>query len=226
MKRVITGISGLDSLVGGGFPQKSLVLLSGTSGTGKTVFGLQFLFNAAKDEPGIFFSFEDDVEKIKEIAGNFGWDAEKYEQEGKVRFLRYDPFRLEDIIEIIENNIREIGAKKVVIDSISAIGLYVRDPPELRRMVMQISNILRKNSCTALLTSEIISGKEAVSRFGVEEFVVDGVIVLHTSLVGGEYKRALSVRKMIATDHSMKVHPYRISSEGFMVYPKEVFKGQ
>lgn len=222
MNRVVTGISGLDSLLEGGIPEKSLILLSGTSGTGKTVFSLQFLYNNAKYEPGIFVSFEEDISKIKEMAEVFGWDIEGYESENKLRFLRYDPFRIEDILEVIENNIREIGAKRVVIDSISAIGLYMRDPPEIRRMVLQISNVLRKNSCTAVLTCDILAGKDTLSRFGVEEFVVDGVILLHNYLSEGEYQRAITIWKMPSTNHSKKIHPYKITGSGFVVYPKEV----
>ncbi len=221
MKRISTGINGLDNLLEGGIPEKSLILLSGTSGTGKTVFSLQFLYNASKYEPGIFVSFEEDISKIKEMAEVFGWDIDRYENENRLRFLRYDPFRIEDILEVIENNIREIGAKRVVIDSVSAIGLYMRDPPEIRRMILQISNVLRKNNCTAILTCDILSGKGTLSRFGVEEFVVDGVILLHNFLEHNEYKRALSIWKMPSTNHSRRIHPYNITKNGFIVSTKE-----
>ncbi|MBS3053086.1 MAG: AAA family ATPase [Candidatus Aenigmarchaeota archaeon] len=221
MKRITTGINGLDDLLEGGIPERSLILLSGTSGTGKTVFSLQFLYNVAKYEPGIFVSFEEDISKIKEMAEVFGWDIERYENENKLRFLRYDPFRIEDILEVIENNIREIGAKRVVIDSISAIGLYMRDPPEIRRMILQISNVLRKNNCTAVLTCDILAGKESLSRFGVEEFVVDGLVLLHNFLDKEEYKRSINIWKMPSTNHSRKIHPYSITKEGFTVHSGE-----
>lgn len=224
MERVRTGIPGLDGLIEGGIPQKSLVLLSGPSGAGKTIFGMQFLYNAASYEPGIFVSFEGDIERIRETAGAFGWqDLARYEKSGRLRFLRYDPFKLEDILEAVESNIKETGARRVVIDSISAIGLYVRDPPELRRMVLQISSILRKNDCTSLLVSEVLNSREALSRFGVEEFVVDGLLVLHNQLIGNEYERGLNIWKMHATNHSRKIHPYKITASGFVVNPKEAF---
>ena len=137
--------------------------------------------------------------------------------------LKYDPFKLEDIFELIESNIREIGATKVVIDSISALGIYVKDPPELRRMILEISKRLRKNCCTSLLISEILTGKESLSRFGVEEFVSDGVILLRNSLIGGEYRRGITVWKLRGTEHSRKVHPYKITKNGIVVYPDDVF---
>jgi KaiC/GvpD/RAD55 family RecA-like ATPase len=219
--RIKSGIDGLDNLTEGGFPEKDLVLLSGTCGAGKTVFGLQFLYSEASKEPGIYVSFEEALPQILSTAKTFGWDTQRLEKVNKLRFLKYDPFKLEDIFEIIESNIREIGARRVVIDSISALGIYVKDPTELRRMILQVSNMLRKNDCTSLLISEILSNENSLSRFGVEEFVSDGVILLHNVLVSGEYRRGLSVWKMRSTNHSKKIHPYRISQKGFVVYPSD-----
>jgi len=218
MKRISSGIKGLDGLIDGGIPENDLVLLSGACGAGKTIFGLQFIVSATKKEPGIFVSFEQEIPQIKLIASNFGWDIELLEKEGTIRFLKYDPFRLEDIMEVIENNIREIKAKRVVIDSISALGMHMPDAGELRRMIVLISNLLRKNGCTSLLISEVLNNG-TLSRFGVEEFVTDGVILMHNRLVRGDYKRVLTIWKMRLTDHSRKVHLYEIKDSGIVVYP-------
>lgn len=218
MKRISSGIKGLDDLIGGGIPEKDLVLLSGVSGAGKTVFGLQFLMSAAKTEPGIFVSFEQDISQLRIISEHFGWPVEKLEKENKFRLLRYDPFRLEDILEVIENNIREINAKRIVIDSISSLGIYINDAGELRRMILLISNLMRKNSCTSLLISEVTG--DGLSRFGVEEYLTDGVIHLSNKFVDGEYRRALTVWKMRLTNHSRKVHSYEITDSGISVSSK------
>ncbi|MFH0832599.1 MAG: ATPase domain-containing protein [Candidatus Aenigmatarchaeota archaeon] len=220
MNRIKTGITGFDKLVEGGIPEKDLILLSGRCGAGKTVFGLQFLFSSPEKEPGLFISFEEDLQQIKNTAMQLGWNADAYEKAGKIRLLRYDPFKLEDIFEIIENNIREINAKRVVVDSVSSLGTYVKDNSELRRMIMQISNMLRKNGCTSILTCEVLNDN-SLSRFGVEEFVADGVILLHNVLTAGEYRRGLSVWKMRVTNHSRKIHPYKITEKGFVVYPND-----
>lgn len=221
MLRIKSGITGFDELVEGGIPEKDLVLLSGPCGAGKTIFGTQLVYSHAEREPSIYVSFEEELPQIKSSAMEFNWNVGKLEKASKLRFLKYDPFRIEDIFEIIESNIRDIGARRVVIDSISALGIYVKDPTELRRMILQLSSMLRKNDCTSLLISEVLPSEHMLSRFGVEEFVSDGVILLHNLLVGGEYRRGVSVWKMRSTDHSRKIHPYRITQQGFVVYPDD-----
>ncbi len=217
-------MTGLDKLIGGGIPEKDIILLSGECGTGKSIFGMQFLVGSK--EPGIYLSFEDEVERIADTAAGFGWDIKALHKADKLRVLRYDPFKLEDIIEVAESYIREIKAKRVVLDSISALGMYLKDVPELRRMMLQMETVLRKNGCTALLVSEIIPGQSGISRFGVEEFVTDGVIVLRKYMAGGEYRRGLTVMKMRSTDHSNAIHSYDISGKGITVGAKMKFSNK
>lgn len=222
-ERVLTGISGIDELIGGGLIPNSLTLLTGTTGTGKTIASSQFIYSGVKDhdEPGAYISFEEPVENIKENCLNFGWDFDSLEKKDKVVFVRYDPFHVEDIYELIETNIKKIDAKRVVIDSISALGLYVRDIPDIRRMVFNISLLLRKLGCTSFLISETLPAQASLSRFGVEEFVTDNVIVLYYTRTGSQFSRSLAIWKMRGSDHSNKVHPYMISTKGITVYAKE-----
>ncbi len=218
MNRISSGIPGLDKIIGGGMPEKDIVLLSGECGSGKSIFGMQFL--TALGDRGIYVSFEDEVPKIVETAALFGWNIKALEKADKLRIFRYDPFKLEDIIEVVESQIREINAQKVVLDSVSAMGMYMKDVSEIRRMILQIENVLRKNNCTTLLISEIVPGKHGISRFGVEEFVTDGVIVMRKYLLNGEFKRGLTVVKMRGTEHSNAIHSYEISRKGITVGEK------
>ena len=214
VERISTGVSGLDVITEGGIPENGLVLLSGQSGTGKTIFGLQFLFSS--NDNGIYVSFEEPVEQIKDTAASFGWTDKKE----RIRFLKYDPFRIEDIFEIIEDNIRKTAARRVVIDSVSALGIYMRDSGDFRRAILQLSNMLRKNNCTSLLISEVVNTNK-ISRFGMEEFVTDGVIVLQNIFANSEYKRGINVWKLRNTDHSRRLHPYRITDKGIVVFPSD-----
>ena len=222
--RVVTGIDGVDELMNGGFLPGSLVLVTGTTGTGKTIFSSQFLYNGATKykEKGVYVSFEEPTDNIKEHGKKFGWDFDKLEKDGMIKFVRYDPYHIEDVYELIETQIKKLDAKRVVIDSISALGLYVRDSPELRRMIFNVALLLRKLNCTTILTSEILPDQKSLSRFGVEEFVADGIIVLYYLRTDSQYSRSTTVWKMRGTEHSHKLHPYVIeSNKGIVVYPKE-----
>ena len=217
--RVPSGIKGFDKLVNEGLPQGDAILLSGPAGIGKKIFGLQFLYSSAEKEPGIYLSFEEETEEIKKVARDFKMNIEKLEKAAKLRFLRYDPYKLEDLIEVIENQIREINAKRVVIDSVSILGIFMKDTADLRRQVLQLNRMLKKNGCTSLILSETYN--DNISRFGIEEFVCDGVILLHNILVNNDYRRGISVIKMRFTDHSKQIHPYKITPQGFIVFPNE-----
>jgi KaiC/GvpD/RAD55 family RecA-like ATPase len=214
MKRIPSGIEGLDKLIEGGIPENFTVLVGGGCGTGKTIFGLQFLCNP--NDTGIFVSFEEDLDQLRVIAKTFGWDIDKLEKQMKLRFLRYDPFRFEDVFELLESNIKEMNAHRIVLDSISSLGVYMRDISELRRTILLIQNLMKKNSCTAVLISEV-NQPDALSKFGVEEFVCDGVINLQNILSGSDYKRKMSIKKLRGTNHSTKVHEYFIEKGGIKV---------
>lgn len=223
MDRVKTGIPGLDEIMNGGIPKNQLVLLSGTCGTGKTTFCGQYVYNGLTkfNENGIFLSFEDMPENVKNNLRGFGWDFTSFEKQNKFDFIRYDPYHIEEVFDILESNVKEINAKRVVIDSVSALGLYMRDKAELRRMISNLSNILRKLDCTVIMVSEIVPGTSGISRYGVEEFVTDSVIVLYYERNEFTFNRAIQIWKMSGSDHSKKLHPYKITNKGIVVNPGE-----
>lgn len=221
-EKVKTGIAGLDEMTQGGFPRGELVLLTGTTGTGKTVLSTQFLYNGAKmGEKGVFLSFEEPESYIKRNAATFGWNLAALEKKGMLTFIRYDPYRIADVLSILESSVRGTGATRVVIDSISAMGLYVRNDAELRRMIFDMASMLRSLGCTTIITSEMVHGKPGISRYGVEEFVSDSVIVLYYQRIQSAFSRAIQVWKLRGSSHSQKLQSYSITSSGIEVLKEE-----
>lgn len=218
-ERVPSGIPGLDKLLHGGFPRGQLMLLTGTAGTGKTIFGVQFAYTGAAKhgENAVYLSFEEPAEAIKENVKPFGWDLEGLERAGKLTFLRYDPYRVEDAFEILESAIRENHAQRVVVDSVSALGLYIRDKAELRKAIFDLSLTLRKLGTTPLLISEIVAGTKGLSRYGVEEFVADTVMVLYYERLHSTFSRGFQVWKLRGSAHDQTIRPYHINDSGFSV---------
>ncbi|MBN2042351.1 MAG: AAA family ATPase [Candidatus Aenigmarchaeota archaeon] len=223
IKRLKSGIPGFDEISGGGIPKGQIILLSGAPGTGKTTMCTQYVYEGLKshNENGIFLSFEETSESIRKTSAEFGWNFEEFERMNKFSFVKYDPYHVEEIFDLLESKIRDTGAHRVVIDSISALGLYVRDKAELRRMIFNLSTILRNLDCTTLMVSEIVPGTKGISRHGVEEFVADGVVVLYYERNNLAFNRAVQVWKMKSSNHSNKLHPYKITENGVKINPAE-----
>jgi len=223
VERIKTGVEGLDEILMGGIPKHHQTLITGTSGTGKTTFCTQFVYNGVKkyNDSAVYLSFEEPADSIAENAKSLGWDFKALEKTGKFSFIRYDPYHIEDVFDILESTIRQVKANRVVVDSISALGLHIKDEAELRRMIFNLSIILRKLGCTSMLVSEIVHGTPGLSRYGVEEFVADSVVVLYYERLQSTFNRAIQIWKVRGSSHSQKLHPYKIDNTGVTVYPKE-----
>ncbi len=221
--RVKTGIKGLDELMGGGIPEKSTILLAGGAGCGKTTFALEFLYKGAKEfgENGLFISFEESVTELKRNLP-FNWDLDALIENKKLLIVRYDPYQYEDILDLIRSNVKETNAKRVVIDSITALNLYVENVKDVRKLIMDINEQLGKLECTSLFTGEIKNDvPQQISRFGVEEFIADGIILLLLNPRGSELTNAILIRKLRGALHDKKMHPFKIGEDGIIVYSKE-----
>ncbi len=229
MDRIKTGIPGLDELVQGGIPEGSSVLLSGGSGTGKTIFAMQYIYQGAKEfeDPGLFVTLEGNLKNITWNMQNFNWDIKSLQDKNLIKIYRLnlDSMRhqrsvdeqIDKELEIISQMVQEIGAKRLVVDTTSAFGVWVREEGALRGILYRFTNALKDLDCTTVLTSETMGGKMQFSAFGVEEFVADGVIALYFT----PPHRSVFVRKMRGTNHSKTVHPFDISDAGIKISSKD-----
>lgn len=196
-----TGIDELDALLGGGFPQGSLIILAGNPGTGKTAFSAQFLYRGAVDhgENGIYVSFAESKEAFFENMRGFGFDFAKLEQEGRFCFLDLLTVKEQEVPSILNMILAELSkakAKRLVLDSFSALAQSFKDPIEIRMIVHTIlSKIIRVMGCTSIIIEEVPFGSSRIG-FGIEEFVADGVIHLKTSELENIRIRELEILKL------------------------------
>lgn len=229
VERVRTGITGFDELVEGGFLRNRIILLTGNPGSGKTIFAMQFLYNGAVKfgEPGIYVTLEEEVRDLQRDMGRFGWDLKAAEEQKKLLVLRSPiPFevgeegvKIDDLLERIHKVTLEINAKRIVIDSIVGLGLQYQTIYSLRRDLLRLSALLRDLDLTSLLITEWPIGSRRPTRFGVEEFVAQGVIVLHYISQNFKFFRCVEIRKMRGTKHNPDLNSLRITDEGMVVTP-------
>ena len=210
MKRVKFNVDGFDKLIPDGIPEGDAVLISGLCGSGKTVLATSISFNQL--EPVVYLSLEESEKQIIENAKSIGIDVEKKIKEHKINIIKYDPYRLQDIIDMLKTNVVEIKAKFAVIDSVSALLMNVHDESEIRKIILDMITALRSRNCITILLSESLDEKHT-SRFGVEEFVTDVVI----NVGKRNDKRFIKIIKCRATKHEFKEVPFSISSNGVKI---------
>jgi len=213
-ERVPTGIPGLDDLLEGGFIPNSVVLISGEAGSGKTIFCTQFIWNAlCFGENGVYVTLQQSPDEIKKDVVPFRRDFELAEKKDQVRVIYADSDNLNKLINRILKNVKKIKAKRLAIDSITLIGEHSKD---IRRNLSYLIRELKKLGVTTVMTSEIEEGTNKLSRFGIEEFIVDGVIVLqYMKYAAGGVPRSMFIKKMRRTRHGMDIYPnvYKIKIE-------------
>ena len=158
MERVATGIPGLDEILCGGFLPQTANLVEGAPGTGKTTLGMQFIYHgiAVCGEPGLILTFEEFPQQYYEDAASFGWDFRQMERAGKLRVVMTSPevskLDLEQVGGRIEGLVQEVGAKRVLVDSLSHFERLCESPSELRALVYGFVNALKREGLTAILT--------------------------------------------------------------------------
>ncbi|AEH51552.1 putative circadian clock protein, KaiC [Pseudothermotoga thermarum DSM 5069] len=239
MKKVKTGIPGLDEILHGGIPERNVVLLSGGPGTGKTIFSQQFLWNGLQaGEPGIYVALEEHPVQVRQNMEQFGWDVKPFEEKGIFALVdaftagvgkskEYEKYIVQDLtdvrefIDVLRQAISDIGAKRVVVDSVTT--LYINKPAMARSTILQLKRVLAGTGCTSIFVSQISVGETGFGGPGVEHGV-DGIIRLDLDEIDGELYRSLIVWKMRGTSHSMRRHPFDITSNGIFVHSDKILK--
>lgn len=228
-ERTPSGIPGFDKFVEGGFVKQSVNLIAGGPGSGKTIFLEQFMYNGVVQykEKGLFVSFEEDVQHLKNDASRFGWDFNALEAKGMCIFVYSGPYTIADIQSQFVMLLEKTKAQRVCIDSLSVFTMSIKDEYMTRKQLFSLINLLKKFNCTVLISSEVVGeppldmssggGAGRYSRDGVEEFVADSVISLHSMGLGGEADRALRIVKMRQTNHERGPIPMKISEKGIVV---------
>lgn len=223
LQRIASGVQGLDKIINGGFPKDSFILLTGACGTGKFTFSMNFLTQGAKNkEPGIYLSLEETPEEAMLEANKFGFEIDSLIKNNALLFLKPELYDFDRLLQVIEDRVNSINAKRLVINSLSHIGTYFKDPYKLREAMLELMKLFKRLHVTAVAISERPEHSDRLSAFGVEEFIADGVIVLHYTRKENVFVRGLSIRKMRGTAHSSEVHSLLIKApDGIIVYPSE-----
>jgi circadian clock protein KaiC len=233
MERVATGIAGFDELSEGGLPKGRSVLVSGPAGSGKTLFGLEFLLRGVTEfnEPGVFVTFEERKTDIFNEVEGFGWNFRELEAKGNIAFVDASSIA-ENQVEVgdydfgallarIRHAVDKVGAKRVVIDSVSALFLRYKDNAIVRREMFKMIDTLRKAEVTSIITAERVRDDDAHSRFGVEDFVADGVVFLYNSIVGRDRERQVEIVKLRGVRHQTGRHHFLMGETGLVIFPVE-----
>lgn len=224
MERVKTGVPGLDEMLWGGFLPQAANLVEGAPGTGKTTLGMQFIYHGivACGEPGLIMTFEQFPQQYYSDAASFGWDFRQMEQEGKLRVVMTSPevskVDLEQVGGRIERLVQEIGAKRILIDSLSHFERLSEDPAHLRSIVYGFINALKREGLTAVLTRE--SASLLGEAEGIDDafaFLVDSYILLRYVEIESAVRKAILVLKMRGSNHDKGIRQFEITPRGIEV---------
>ena len=230
-EKIKTGIEELDVILDGGLPRGHAVLLAGSCGTGKTILSQEFLFAGAKeyDEVGIYISLSESREKMISNLEGFDFYDTKMMEQNKIkivditqdaRLMNLEPLTVNGVMNMISSIIRDSEAKRVVIDSVTAICNSLGNEKNIRDFLFELGLQLEYLDCTTLFISEVPPMEFTYSVFGVEEFIADGVILLREMEdKTGNLIRTLQVVKMRGVNHSRARNAMEITQAGIQLKP-------
>ncbi len=224
-----TGIKGFDEITEGGLPQNGITLVSGNAGSGKTLFGIDFLIKGATDynEPGVLMSFEETKDELYKDVASLNMDLPALISRKKIvlehvtlerKDIQETDFNLEGIFVRLEEAIDSIGAKRVVLDSIESIYAGITDLGILRVEIKRLFRWLKEKQVTAIVTGET-GQNDSYTRHGLEEYISDCIILLDNRVRDQMATRRVRVIKYRGSSHGTSEYPFVISNEGLSVIP-------
>lgn len=232
IEKLETGIPGFDFLAEGGLPKGRATLISGTAGSAKTVFASQFLVEGIKlGENGVFVTFEEPPKAIRRNMSGFGWKIQEWEENRQWAFVDASPqpgerpmvtgeYDLGALIARIEYAIRKYSAQRVSLDSLGAIFSHLADSAQVRNDLFRLASALRELGVTAIMTAERTQEYGEISRYGVEEFVADNVVILRNVLNDEKRRRTIEILKYRGTNHQKGEYPFTIiPRQGVVIIP-------
>jgi circadian clock protein KaiC len=219
--KLSSGIRGLDEMLGGGIPQGYTVLVAGSAGIGKTSLALHFIgAGAAQGEPGIYVTFEEADCKLWPLARGFGLDLQQCQEVGLVQVKHVCPVRVspDQLIWELKQDISRLGARRVVIDSLTDMTMAIPEPDRYRETVFLLCDALQEQGVTALLTTEVaeLFGQACITSEHVS-IIVDGIVLMKYVELESEVQRAISVLKLRGCDHDKGIRRYSIDATGVRI---------
>ncbi|MDH4123159.1 MAG: circadian clock protein KaiC [Thermoplasmata archaeon] len=233
-ERCRTGIDALDSILYGGIPRSNTILLTGSCGTGKTSLALEFLIRGAiEGDRSMFVSVTETTDKLLANVIRYDFLDKKLIAEAKMVLIDlpviYERLGLDKaeltmeevslLVASILNVVRELGIKRLVIDSITSIGYKLKTQEKIRDFILRLSKGLSALGCTSMLVSEVQPGTQAYSTFMVEEALADGIILMGNMERRGDLLRTLQVIKMRGTTHSRAKYVLDLTQAGVLLVP-------
>jgi circadian clock protein KaiC len=229
LEKAPTGITGLDEVTLGGLPRGRATLICGAAGCGKTMLAVEFLVNGVRDygEPGVFVAFEETKDELVVNAASLDFNLDKLVRQGKLAIdhVHIDPneiaetgeYDLEGLFIRLKYAIESVGAKRVVLDTIETLFSGFTNTALLRAEIRRLFQFLKSFGVTAIVTGE--RGENALTRFGLEEYVADCVILLDHRVADQITTRRMRIVKYRGSSHGTNEYPFIIDEQGFSVLP-------
>jgi circadian clock protein KaiC len=229
LPKALTGIQGLDEITGGGLPAGRPTLVCGTAGAGKTMLAVEFLVRGATEfgEPGVFMLFEESAAELTANVRSLGFDLDKLVAQKKLKLDHVyierseieetGEYDLEGLFIRLGHAIDSIGAKRVVLDTLEALFAGLPNHAILRAELRRLFRWLKDRGMTAIITGE--RGEQTLTRYGLEEYVADCVILLDHRVTEQVSTRRLRVVKYRGSAHGTNEYPFLIGKHGLSVLP-------